>query len=69
MHIPIPEFMLLWNYHTTYGTLQDEGICCSSVNTGLFSVLREMNEIRALYVGHDHKNDFYGTLKRLQDIV
>ncbi len=24
-HIPIPEFMELWNYHMTYGTLQDEG--------------------------------------------
>jgi hypothetical protein len=25
-HIPIPEYMELWNYHMTYGTLQDEGI-------------------------------------------
>jgi hypothetical protein len=60
MHIPIPEFMDMWNYHITYGILQDEGICCSSVNTGFYSILREMNEVRALYVGHDHKNDFYG---------
>jgi hypothetical protein len=66
MHIPIPEFMSLWNYYTTYGTLQDEGICCASVNTGLYSVLREMNEIRALYVGHDHKNDFYGNYFGIQ---
>jgi hypothetical protein len=59
-HIPIPEYMELWNYHMTYGTLQDEGICCAALNTGLYAAMKEMNDIKALWVGHDHKNDFYG---------
>jgi len=59
-HIPVPEFMNVWNYETTYGRLQDVGVCCFSLNTGLFSAMREMGDMRAVFCGHDHDNDFFG---------
>ncbi len=34
-HIPIPEYMELWNYHMTYGTLQDEGTLMSVTLVGV----------------------------------
>ncbi len=36
------------------------GICCAALNTGLYAAMKEMNDIKALWVGHDHKNDFHG---------
>jgi len=59
-HIPVPEFMFLWNHFNTTGLLQDDGVCCFSVNTGLYSAMREMGDIQSLHVGHDHNNDYFG---------
>jgi predicted phosphodiesterase len=59
LHIPIPEFLDLWNFHTTYGRKSDD-ICCSSVNTGFFGAMKYMNNIISVHAGHDHKNDFIG---------
>jgi len=64
-HIPIPEFITLWNTQTTYGNC-NEPICCSSVNTGLFSAMLKTNSIVSVHVGHDHSNDFYGNLNGIQ---
>lgn len=58
-HIPIPEYMNLWNFKTIVGS-KNEDICCSSVNTGLFAAMLEMNNIRATFCGHDHNNDMSG---------
>ena len=38
-----------------------EGITCPRVNTGLFAALLH-TPVRGVFVGHDHVNDFYGTL-------
>ncbi|ELR22873.1 Ser/Thr phosphatase family superfamily protein [Acanthamoeba castellanii str. Neff] len=59
-HIPVPEFMHVWNYHNTSGRLQDTGVCCFSVNTGLYAAWRELDEMVSCHVGHDHNNDFWG---------
>jgi hypothetical protein len=59
-HIPIPEFMYMWNHNTTYGILEDTGVCCFSVNTGLFSAFKQMGDVFSVHCGHDHDNDFYG---------
>lgn len=61
VHIPLPEMMTMWNYHTTFGTQGDwDGVCCSSVNTGLFAAFKEFGEVKAIVSGHDHANDFIG---------
>src|SRR4051812_8442475 len=69
MHIPLPEvrplscltcqYLDLWNTKATIGKLKDKGVCCSSVNTGLFTALKD-NGVRAVFAGHDHDNDFVG---------
>lgn len=59
MHIPIPEYMDLFNNGKIYGT-RNERIGCSSVNTGLFSAMLEQPTVNWVACGHDHNNDFYG---------
>eukprot|EP01119_Soliformovum_irregulare_P021599 TRINITY_DN7224_c0_g1_i1.p1 TRINITY_DN7224_c0_g1~~TRINITY_DN7224_c0_g1_i1.p1 ORF type:complete len:360 (+),score=55.58 TRINITY_DN7224_c0_g1_i1:89-1081(+) len=59
-HIPFPEFMNVWNYETCYGKLEDEGVCCFSVNTGLYAAMRSIGNIASVHCGHDHDNDFFG---------
>lgn len=58
-HIPTPEFTA-----ATYikpkeivGNRQ-EGICAPKLNSGLFSAIKEQEDIRGIFVGHDHDNDF-----------
>lgn len=59
-HIPVPEFMYMWNNLTTFGRLQDTGVCCFSVNTGLIDAFKQMGDVISVHCGHDHDNDFYG---------
>jgi len=60
-HIPLDEMMQLFNDHDTFG-LKSEKICCASVNTGLFAALVEAGSMLFMSAGHDHNNDFFGTL-------
>eukprot|EP00026_Physarum_polycephalum_P007086 Phypoly_transcript_07140.p1 GENE.Phypoly_transcript_07140~~Phypoly_transcript_07140.p1 ORF type:complete len:451 (+),score=36.16 Phypoly_transcript_07140:269-1621(+) len=59
-HIPLYEHLDLWNVNGVEGNLGDEGVCCSAVNTGLYSAMRQMGDITGVYCGHDHSNDFIG---------
>ena len=43
--------MNLWNLYETYGKMQDSGICCFSVNTGLFAAFRERGDIISIHCG------------------
>jgi hypothetical protein len=42
---------------------KDDQICCSSVNTGIFSALIEQPTVQWVTCGHDHNNDYYGQYK------
>lgn len=59
IHIPIPEYVDLWNLNPTYG-VKYEDVTCSSVNTGLYGVMKSMGNIRMVASGHDHLNDYWG---------
>lgn len=59
MHIPMIEYVNLYNDFNFFGTKGEE-ICCWSVNTGLFGALVEQPTIEWVSVGHDHNNDYYG---------
>lgn len=59
-HIPLPE-----HKEATFDDLQGntigtrrELIACSKVNSGLFVSMKEMRDIEAMFVGHDHNNDY-----------
>ena len=38
---------------------RDDRVCCPWINTGLWAVAAE-NNVRAIFVGHDHFNDYGG---------
>jgi hypothetical protein len=60
MHIPVHEVMDMWNFHEVRGRLEDVGVCCPSLNTGLYSAAKEAGNIVSMAFGHDHSNDFLG---------
>ncbi|PKI56668.1 hypothetical protein CRG98_022918 [Punica granatum] len=59
-HIPIPEIWDLW-YKKFIGQFQ-EAVACSSVNSGVLRAFVSTGDIKAAFMGHDHKNDFCGNL-------
>ncbi|KAF4360614.1 hypothetical protein G4B88_005690 [Cannabis sativa] len=59
-HIPIPEVRQLY-YKTFIGQFQ-EAVACSSVNSGVLQTLVSMGDVKGVFMGHDHKNDFCGNL-------
>lgn len=62
MHIPIPEYLMIYNEGEYYGRKGEE-ICCSSINTGLFAAVQETRAVDWIGSGHDHDNDFFGELQ------
>ena len=59
MHIPLPEYIDLFNTKEVFG-YNTENICCQAVNTGLYAAFKEMNNMKGVFCGHDHDNDFWG---------
>ncbi|OCT11535.1 metallophosphoesterase [Paenibacillus pectinilyticus] len=61
-HIPLPEYNDVWDFHICYGHRYED--CCSSprINSGLFAAMVELGDVMGTFVGHDHGNDFWGTL-------
>ncbi|HEY6102141.1 MAG TPA: metallophosphoesterase family protein [bacterium] len=59
-HIPLPEYDALWQFSTWYGH-KYEPVCCPRINTGFFAAARRAGDLMAVFVGHDHINDFEGT--------
>ncbi|GBG72262.1 hypothetical protein CBR_g11192 [Chara braunii] len=64
-HIPVPEYKQVAHTRTISGTWQEE-ICSPDVNSGFFTAMLEAGHIKAGFVGHDHVNDFCGTLHGLR---
>lgn len=60
-HIPLPEFNDVWELGKCIGS-KEEAVCCPSLNSGFFSAMVEMGEIKGVFVGHDHYNDYCGSL-------
>ncbi|CAA6670355.1 unnamed protein product [Spirodela intermedia] len=59
-HIPIPEVRELW-FRKILGQYQ-EAVACSSVNSGVLKTLASMGDVKAVFAGHDHLNDFCGEI-------
>jgi len=60
-HIPVPEFKLAWDLGLCKGH-QYETPCCPTINSGFFAAALEQGDIKGMIVGHDHANDYEGTL-------
>ncbi|KAJ7955845.1 Inactive purple acid phosphatase-like protein [Quillaja saponaria] len=59
-HIPILEIRRLYN-KPIVGQLQ-EAVACSFVESGVLQSFVSMGYVKAVFMGHDHTNDFCGNL-------
>lgn len=60
-HIPLPEYAEMWSTQTCYGH-KFEQVCAPVLNSGLFTAMVEMGDVAGTFCGHDHINDFTGSL-------
>jgi Predicted phosphohydrolases len=60
-HIPLPEWKQVWASGMAIGKKNEEE-CVPRYNSGLFSSLLEMGDVKGVFVGHDHTNDYMGDL-------
>ncbi|KAE8700963.1 putative inactive purple acid phosphatase 29 [Hibiscus syriacus] len=63
-HIPLPEVASFDSSNFT--GVKQEGIGSASVNSGFFTTLVEAGDVKAVFTGHDHINDFCGQLTGIQ---
>jgi len=61
VHIPLPEFLEVVHERNFKG-VAGEPVCCSMINSGLFAAILNKGDIKGVFVGHDHLNDFLGEL-------
>ncbi|KAK7397490.1 hypothetical protein VNO78_18665 [Psophocarpus tetragonolobus] len=59
-HIPLPEYASFDSSNFT--GVKEEGISSASVNSGFFATLVEAGDVKVVFTGHDHVNDFCGKL-------
>ncbi|KAD2805665.1 hypothetical protein E3N88_39042 [Mikania micrantha] len=59
-HIPLPEYSSF--DVSNFTGVKQEGIGSASVNSGFFTTLVEAGDVKAVFTGHDHINDFCGEL-------
>lgn len=56
----MPEFASFDSSNFT--GVRQEGISSASVNSGFFTTMVEAGDVKAVFTGHDHLNDFCGEL-------
>lgn len=59
-HIPLPEYGDF--AASNFTGVKQEGISSASINSGFFSAMAEAGDVKAVFTGHDHLNDFCGNL-------
>lgn len=64
-HIPIPEYKDMYNYEQTYN-YRYEGVNCPLKNTGFFKSAKKMNNIKAMFCGHNHNNNYGGYYQNVE---
>ncbi|XP_058743810.1 probable inactive purple acid phosphatase 29 [Vicia villosa] len=68
-HIPLPEYASFDSSNMTGVKMETDGgdgISSASVNSGFFTTLVAAGDVKAVFVGHDHLNDFCGKLMTIQ---
>ncbi|EEY66410.1 uncharacterized protein PITG_03980 [Phytophthora infestans T30-4] len=55
-HIPVPEYAMASPLNRNGD--EKEVVASAEVNSGLFSALVEMGDVKATFVGHDHVNEY-----------
>jgi hypothetical protein len=62
-HIPLWEWSDMVVEHGKFGATgyRGEGECPGNLNSGLFLAARQRGDVKGMFVGHDHINDYVGT--------
>ncbi|KAN0044633.1 hypothetical protein ACTA71_006152 [Dictyostelium dimigraforme] len=69
VHIPPVEVIDLWNENMVKGDFGDKESCCYYTDQSEFiSTMIERGDIKGLYFGHDHKNDYHGLFQNSIDL-
>ncbi|MBA0826562.1 hypothetical protein Goarm_011394 [Gossypium armourianum] len=63
-HIPLPEFASF--EASNFTGVRQEGISSASINSGFFTTMVEAGDVKAVFTGHDHLNDFCGQMTGIQ---
>ncbi|OMH19986.1 phosphohydrolase [Clostridium pasteurianum] len=61
-HIPLQQHYEAWKNGKVAGN-RNELECPQNSDKGLFSSLLEMGDVKGVFVGHDHANDYLATIK------
>lgn len=64
MHIPVPEYRMA--VHNICSGQFGEDISAPKINSGLFYALLRKKNVKALFAGHDHDNNFSSSLDGVQ---
>jgi len=61
-HIPLQEFHLLWENRERHDVVgeKNEPVSAGPFNSGLFNAMLDRGDVKGVYVGHDHVNDYEG---------
>ena len=58
-HIPLPEYnQAAGDENAILTGTRKERACAPELNTGMFTAMKEMGDVMATFVGHDHDNDY-----------
>ncbi len=63
MHVPLPEHNIVCLHKDAcrFRGNHMEDVSCSRLNSGLFTACLQRGDVKAIFCGHDHVNDFEGT--------
>nr|DAD29494.1 TPA_asm: hypothetical protein HUJ06_030962 [Nelumbo nucifera] len=59
-HIPLPEYATVKSSNIV--SVKQENVKSASMNSGFFTTMKERGDVKAVFTGHDHINDFCGNL-------
>lgn len=58
-HIPLPEYsQAVTDENAVMVGTRMEKVCAPELNSGMFAAMREMGDVKGVFVGHDHDNDY-----------
>lgn len=58
-HIPLPEYnQAAADENAILTGTRKEKACAPQLNSGLFTTMKELNDVKGMFVGHDHDNDY-----------
>lgn len=64
-HVPLPEWNTVWNSGKAIGEKNEE-VCTSIIHNSFFSSIVKSGDVRGIFVGHDHVNDYIGELNGIK---